>query len=353
MSPTTTQPDRQIVALVAAQGNVRANLTTQAVATASESAQAFTGWYDSTRITEWAAGLVLLIEALQRAVAASTDAYLVRVLSHMLGHRVRPRGPVDVTGLRRGITHAGAYGRAADAYRWQQAQFDRFTRDLANNVPLRVFDQIHPIVAAVQRVEKVADMDMQLAFQAQSQQVFTDAEAEGLITGWRRVIHPELSKGGSCGLCVAASDRLYSPRELLPIHSACECTTIPVIEGADPGSALNRSDLGRLYREAGGTSREKLKTVRYKITDHGELGPLLNPKDAKIRTAANVRRDTSRPGQAKTDVQKRDDLQRVRQSLTGALPKAQALAAGDNAAWGDYLGKLEARLSDLDHQLAA
>lgn len=349
----TTQPDRQIVALVAAQGNVRANLTGQAVATASESAQAFTGWYDSARITEWAATLVLLIEALQRAVAASTDAYLARVLSHMLGRRVRPGGPVDITGLRRGVTHTGSYGRAADVYRWQQAQFDRYTRDLANNVSPQVFDQVDPILAAVQRVEKVADMDMQLAFQAQSRQVFTDAEQEGLITGWRRVIHPELSKGGSCGLCVAASDRLYGPQELMPLHSRCECTTIPAIEGADPGSALNRADLGRLYRQAGGTGREKLKAVRYKITDHGELGPLLNPKDAKIRTAAKVRRDTSRPGHVKTDAEKRDYLQRVRQSLTGSLPKAQVLAAGDSPAWGDYLGKLEARLADLDHQLAA
>jgi hypothetical protein len=33
----------------------------------------------------------------------------------------------------------------------------------------------------------------------------------GLIVGYRRVLHAELSHEGSCGLCVAASTAVYRP----------------------------------------------------------------------------------------------------------------------------------------------
>jgi hypothetical protein len=41
------------------------------------------------------------------------------------------------------------------------------------------------------------------------------------VTGYRRVIHPELSKSGTCGLCVAAADRIYYVDDLMPIHTNC------------------------------------------------------------------------------------------------------------------------------------
>jgi hypothetical protein len=75
--------------------------------------------------------------------------------------------------------------------------------------PLKLVD---PVEAAVERVAAVADMDMQLADRAQSRRSSPSRPSAVDITGYRRVIHPEVSKGGSCGLCIAASDRVYSHR---------------------------------------------------------------------------------------------------------------------------------------------
>lgn len=353
MSRTTTQPDAQILALVAAQAQIRAQYTAQAVALAAAAAASFHGWYDSAAITVWAEKLAQRIEALQRAAAQNVDAYLARVLSLMTGSRVRPIGRVDVTALRQGITHAGAYGRAADAYRWQQAEFDRFTRDLLTAATPTPFDLVNPVDAAVERVKAVADMDVQLADRAQTQAIYSDAADRGVITGYRRVIHPEESRGGSCGLCVAASDRLYSAHEPKPIHARCHCTTLPVLDGADPGSLLNAADLRRLYKEAGGTHTAKLAGTRYKIDEHGELGPLLNPHDAKVRTARQVAKETERRAAPKTPAEKLADVRRIRDSLDAALPKARELATEDPGEWGPYLTKLEHRIAGLDHDLAA
>src|SRR5882762_3246283 len=124
------QAAAQIATLVAAQAAARAALTGQAKALAGQAARSFTAWYDHGRITEWATDLAKRLQALQREQAQSTDAYLARALSLMIGGRIRPIGRVNVADLRTGVTHAGAYGRAADTYRWQQSQLDAFARKL-------------------------------------------------------------------------------------------------------------------------------------------------------------------------------------------------------------------------------
>lgn len=98
------------------------------------------------------------------------------------------------------------------------------------------------------------------------------------VIGYRRVIHPELSRTGVCGLCLAAADQLYHVDTLLPIHSNCKCTIAAVTETHDPGDDVNAADLRELYRLGGGTGRAQLKRVRYQVDAHGELGPVLAPK---------------------------------------------------------------------------
>jgi hypothetical protein len=276
--------------LVAAQAANRTNLTRQATAMATQAARTFHHWYETDAITEWATKLAGRIEALQRNQAQTTDAYLARAVSQLIGKRVRPVGRVDVSGLRDGITHAGAYGRAADVYRWRQSQVDQFARKLADadirrhpdpvsGVELRLPDSRTRSKPRSQRIAAVADLDMQLADRAQSHRFLTEHADQLNITGQRRVIHPELSKGGTCGLCIAASDRVYHPGELRPIHGHCECTTLPIVDGRDPGAGLNGLDLKTLYGNAGNsTSAAALKRTRYKIDEHGELGPVLTER---------------------------------------------------------------------------
>lgn len=101
------------------------------------------------------------------------------------------------------------------------------------------------------------------------------------VLEYRRVIHPELSRSGSCGLCIAAADRWYSTAALLPLHANCKCGVAPAGSDYDPGFQLNSDDLKKLYEQAGGTTAAALKNVRVKTITHGELGPILMAQDAR------------------------------------------------------------------------
>lgn len=350
---TAAEAGVELLALVKAQAAVREEFTGQITALVERAVESFTDWYDRAAVAAWAQQVAGRVEPLLRVQAQNTDAYLARVLSLLSGRRVRPGGAVPVDALRAGVSHADAYARAATAYRWQQTQLDEAARALAAAAAPEPPQLVGPLEAALQRAAAVADMDSQLAVRQQSTKVMVDAHRRGLITGWRRVIHPELAKGGSCGLCVAASDRLYGPKEPMPLHAHCNCVPMPVYDDKDPGSLLNDTDLRRLYSEAGSTGAADLKRSRYKVTEHGELGPLLSPADGRVRTRRQVSRDTKPAPAPKTPEQVAADLRRVRDSLTPALDKARVLAEANPKKWAKYAQQLEARIGDLDHQLAA
>ena len=100
-------------------------------------------------------------------------------------------------------------------------------------------------------------------------------EAARTVRGFRRVVHPEQSRGGSCGLCLVASDQVYATGSLMPLHNGCNCGVAEIFDGADPGNSLNGRTLQDLYDEAGGTGRQELQRVRVAVEQHDELGPLL------------------------------------------------------------------------------
>lgn len=139
---------------------------------------------------------------------------------------------------------------------------------------------------ALLRISGLVDDNLMLAQRLAQQEVLAKAvdldhrgggrgRRRSKIIGYRRVIRPELSRGGTCGMCIAASDRLYKVGELLPIHRRCHCTISAVTEEHDPADDLNAVDLNALYKAAGGTSAAHLKRTRYKVDQHGELGPVL------------------------------------------------------------------------------
>lgn len=107
------------------------------------------------------------------------------------------------------------------------------------------------------------------------------ASGKRKVLGWRRVIRPELSKTGTCGLCFVASFRMYSRKNLNAIHARCNCVVLPATAVFDPGRGMNEADLKRVYRAAGGSTRAgDLLNTRVSIREHGELGQVLtyNPK---------------------------------------------------------------------------
>jgi hypothetical protein len=132
-----------------------------------------------------------------------------------------------------------------------------------------------------QRLRAIAQADMLAAEREEAQRVYS---AKSQITGYRRIIHPERSKTGTCGLCLVASSRIYHTNELLPIHDGDECDTAPIVGKADPGKSLNDNDLQEIYNAAGSTAAQDLLNTRVSVNEHGELGPVLVKQGDHFRT---------------------------------------------------------------------
>jgi hypothetical protein len=130
----------------------------------------------------------------------------------------------------------------------------------------------------------MADMDTQLAHRDQAARFVDETGADA----WRRIIRPELSEGGACGLCVVAADRLYYREDLKAVHERCKCEVLPVYGEADPGLSLNRQDLDALYDAAGSNRGADLKRVRIAVETHGELGQVLRDADQHFRGPGQV-----------------------------------------------------------------
>lgn len=146
---------------------------------------------------------------------------------------------------------------------------------------------VEALAAAENRIRVTVDGNLQVARTLVEESALQNLErafTEGVVdldrepVGYRRVIHPELSMGGVCGLCVVAADRKYKIGELKAIHSLCKCTVLPIFKDYDPGDQLNGEDLDALYGAADGNTRNRLKRTRYKLEEHSELGPMLLPR---------------------------------------------------------------------------
>lgn len=127
--------------------------------------------------------------------------------------------------------------------------------------------------SGLDRALVTAEMDLATAARDSSRDTIANAPR---IVGWRRMVRPYLSESGTCGLCLAAATRLYFKSDLMPLHSRCRCLPYPVIEGLpDIAQQINGVDIDDLYARAGETQRGKLARVRFKVVQHGELGPTL------------------------------------------------------------------------------
>jgi hypothetical protein len=255
-APTQTEPDRltpaqiaALLALVQAQAAVRRRLTDAAKTAALAAIDGFTAWWDADAVTQMIADVLRVVQPLQRQAATITDGYLTRASTIISGRSQQAAGAVDVRALRRAMTEeladeilagvrqavrvelgglsdhpsrdvqespawgleddrvaldpADPYGRVADGYRWQTTMLG----DSPDKAQAK---------AAV-RIGAIAETDVTLAVRAQYQRTMSK---QGAI-GWRRILHPELSETGPCGLCVVAADRVYKTEDLLPIHNRC------------------------------------------------------------------------------------------------------------------------------------
>ncbi|SKS09580.1 Uncharacterised protein [Mycobacteroides abscessus subsp. massiliense] len=201
------------------------------------------------------------------------------------------------------------------------------------------------------RIDTLVDDNLMLAQRlAQSEMIAQAVDLDNLgkpkIIGTRRIIHPEMSEGGTCGLCIAAADQIYHVTELLPIHNRCKCTYGIVTEDFDPADELNAADLSQLYNDAGGTSAAHLKRTRYQVDDHGELGPVLvpakpyKPRDAKKRASAQANSVGTHKTETKAEV-----AQRLLPGLEQGLASLIAQGAAEDSPQVSYHRKQIATLS--------
>jgi hypothetical protein len=350
-----TPQQAQMAALIAGLDASRAQAEQTIARLITLAVSGFGGWYQTDRITTWTAQLAHDVELVLKTFAGMTDAYMASMIGNVAGRHVRPVGTIDVTGLRTGVTHPGAFGRAADQYRWQQSRHDQAAKQIATAPNPTVPNLVNPLDAAMQRALDAGNRDTGLVLQQQAGKNLADAGDKGLITGWRRVVHPELSRSGTCGLCIAASTRIYKTGDLMPLHDNCHCEPVPIVLGkADPGLELDELAFHRLYSTSGGNTAAALKKTRWTVHQNGEIGPVLAPEGAKQRTPRQVQHDTAAPVKPIPITRKEREMGDLLAALQRSMQRIDSeLVAADPEQWTPYRDQIATRIADLQQQLAA
>lgn len=215
----------------------------------------FDGWYDDDAVERAA---TLAAEAETRALKQIYEiaAAGARELMSQVGAPPASEAP-EVFEYPRPVDPVEVWQRPAEQYRYALSEGK---------------SEVEALDAAFQRASHIGKDNAQLTKRNASIAQFRRSEK---VIGYRRIIHPELSKSGVCGLCIVAADRIYGMEDLLPIHGGCNCSVAPVTKSNDPGLSLNREDLDALYEAAQGNDYKNLKNIRVTSYEHGELGPVL------------------------------------------------------------------------------
>jgi hypothetical protein len=298
--PTPTQLAEALV-LVQAYAAAQEQAQAQAAATAEAAWLAFTAWYTAGATAQLGQEMAELSQAAQDVAAGLAQEYAMLATSLATGQSFTiPRTPTRPE-IRNGAPLELVHTRPSQAYKRMVAT-GKDPGDAHREAAIRATGLLRS--------------DMTLAERAAAQ----DTLKRLGVTQYRRVIHPELSRSGSCGLCIAAADRVYKTGYLMPIHPPnCNCTPMPIVGEWDPGMTLNENDLKELYARAGGgvdtptTASKKLQSVKYTVNEHGEFGPVLTKAGDSFRGPDSVALE--------------DDPERARRLLDKAQPTLEQMLA--------------------------
>lgn len=195
-----------------------------------------------------------VLEGAQLQAASLTDAYLSALMTEALGVFTAPvgLGPDQVTNLRAQTTMEEAYARPFHTVWYEQSKGTEFPAALRKGL---------------ERAEHMISLDIQLARTHASAIVLQQADG---IQRYQRV----LSGSENCDICSVAARHIYKTSNLMPIHTKCDCTVAPVIEGRPPlANRINQSrDFTAPDSETDGDSK---KAPDIGVENHGELGPVL------------------------------------------------------------------------------
>lgn len=288
-------------------------LKTQAAAAARTAWLSVESWYSVAAYAAVAREVAALSGAAQDLTTGISQQFVGAAVASLRGTTVQIP-TVALPPVRKGADPVLVQMRAADTYR----------KAIATGS-----DHQEALDKALLRAEGSVTTDLSLRNR--------DA-ADGLmrelgVDRYRRIIHPELAKTGTCGLCIVAADRTYKTGNLMALHPpSCHCTVMPVLDGKDPGIELNRADLDRIYAVAGdSTKAEDLRLTRFRVDEHGEFGPYLSRAQDNFRGPSKVALE--------------DDPERAAKMLDATLPTLLRLeTAGGPADALKYQRDLVAKL---------
>lgn len=348
----------------------------------------FDQWSDRDLVTAKAATSTLHVESALREIQREARQFTLRSLREAGVPELKTRPPIDLY-PRSHVDALEVYARPA--------------REAAK-VLERGGSADDAVAAFEKRIEGIVEADMAIAYRDSVDRIWEQLEDEGLtdypdefydppsdddhatdqmsredmeswledaergrdegdgddrvkVIGWRRVIRPELSMHGTCGLCVVAATQWYTRGDLKAIHHLCKCVPLPVTKVSDPGLRWNAEDLRKnldeIYGAAGGsTSGKKLKRTRVAVREHGELGPILT-YSAKRGWEPPA---SYRPYTPPTPQIQQERLVRRQQDLEGTLDNLRAqLASGVGDAGGlrTAIWDVEQSLRDIRVRTAA
>lgn len=264
--------------LMGAASDIRANLTKKATNRAAREVASFDGWYSPALEQELSLTLGNVADNAATISARQAETYGSSILAKTTGRTPKASALLLAGSARIGVDAATAYARIPKRYGYMRSI--GYGEEAAR-------------ASVIDRVRRMVGLEIALASRMQMQRLFS--RNTQTITGYRRVIRPELSKTGTCGLCIAASDRIYNAGELMPIHPGCYCEVMPIVGDYDPGFSLNTADITRLYRtadpgrEIGAPTRSQLSSVHVVVEDHGEYGPMLRGSKDAIKNIDTLR----------------------------------------------------------------
>lgn len=261
-------------ALLDRQSRLREALRVRVEGTLRRSWASLGSWNDAD-VDRLLAQVVPVVEAAQVQVAAITEVYLAELMSSLLGEGVA------VAGVASGMTNLRPVP-VDEVYR--RPFVDHWTA-LKGGATFEV-----ALGIGLNRLLRLGEDDLSLAHRRTA---LTVLSSEDRVTGFRRVVRPEIARSGSCGLCAAASTQIYKRDDLLPIHTRCNCDVMPIVRASsgqerDPGRRVNDADVAAIYKAAGSTKGKDLKEVRLAVSEHGELGPVLRNAGDRFTTEAET-----------------------------------------------------------------
>lgn len=267
----TEEELRQLQAWIDQHADAREQLDARTIA-AVLAMYAGVNFYDRLAVEEAAEAAADVSDAASLLAAGLMAQYLATVTSIVSDVDIPTPAVLLTAPLRNGADMRRVFQRPAKLFRRRVAK---------GMTPLEAFQQAMELAAVLTKTNNT------LAMRQASQVALAAMAKEAGITGYRRIVHPELARTGSCGLCIVASDQVYKTSMLMPLHARCGCTVLPIVGAAggagDPGNSLNDMSLGDFYTAAGGTTAgDELKKVRVVVREHGEYGPTLADSKQKF-----------------------------------------------------------------------